>query len=120
MTRDPIDDLNDRLSEISQGLQPNGGDPVEIIEEADVLILTTEMMHVAREDIRVDVSPSRVVIQTPTQHPWLGQARSRSVALPAEVRPEDSEAHFNNGVLEVFLPKRHAGGIGVHHVRAES
>lgn len=124
---DPFDDLQHRLRDIWRALQEpvtgesRSGD-MEIIEETDCLILTAEMLGVEREDIRVDVSPSRVVIQAPSPEggPLKAAATQRSVALPAEVRPDEAEAHYNNGILEVVLPKRVTGGVGVHHLPAES
>lgn len=128
LPNDPFDDLQDRLRDVWRALHPveAAGRPgdLEIIEETDVLILTAEMFEVERQDIRVDVSPSKVVIQTPgsqspvgPRHPAMPVARA--VHLPAEVKPEEAEAHYNNGILEVVLPKRIAGGIGVHRIPAE-
>ncbi len=85
------------------------------------------MFDVEREDIRVDVSPHRVVIQATRRAVW-ENAKSvfqrpevfhRAIALPAEVKPEEAEAHYNNGILEVVLPKRAVGGVGVYRVPAD-
>lgn len=102
---------------------------IEIIEEPDALILTADVPGVEREDIRVDVSPQRVVITALIRgafDTFAGLFRrdrapngfERAVSLPAEVKPDSAEAHYNNGVLEVILPKRVPGGIGVYRIPA--
>lgn len=98
---------------------------MEIIEEPNAFILSCDMPSAEREDIRVDVSPHRVVIAalpraTPrrdaTSLPY--QEFERAIPLPSEVRPEGAEARLNNGVLEVVLPKKAAGGWGVYRLPA--
>lgn len=129
MATDPFDNLEQKLGEVWNTVRGEVADPrpsdIEIIEEAETLVLTAEMPQVEREDIRVDVSPSKVVIQAVLR--GIGELGSffrrdrpssfqKAIALPAEVEPEEAEAHFNNGVLEVVLPKRVRGGVGVHRV----
>jgi len=111
-----------------QGKTPSGSDvpqglyrtpDIEIIEETDALVVQADLVGVEREDIRVDVSPQRIVIAATARDAILHKPSGvyqKSVTLPAEVRPEDAEAHYNNGVLEVFLPKRQGGHTGVFHV----
>lgn len=102
---------------------------MEIIEEPTAFVLVCEMVGADREDIRVDVSPHRVVIAAlpraavaPALHarssslPY--QDFERAVPLPAEVDPESAEARLNNGILEVMLPKRKTGGSGVYRLPA--
>lgn len=100
--------------------------PMEIIEEPHAFVLVCEVAGAEREDIRVDVSPHRVVVAA---LPRVGPARKgravpsipyvdfeRAIPLPAEVNPEAAEARLNNGVLEVVLPKKAAGGSGVYRL----
>lgn len=103
---------------------------MEIIEEPAAFVLSCEMPTAEREDIRVDVSPHRVVIaalpRTALDAAFRGKNASaqpyqdfeRAVPLPAEVNPEGAEARLNNGVLEVILPKKTAGGSGVYRLPA--
>lgn len=120
LTRPSVDPPSERLT-------PD----IEIIEEPDALILLADVPTVEREDIRVDVSPRRVVITGLVRNaldaisgifrrekPFPGF--ERSVSLPAEVRPDSAEAHYNNGVLEVVLPKRVLGGAGVYRLPADA
>lgn len=103
---------------------------MEIIEEPAAFVLSCEMPAAEREDIRVDVSPHRVVIaalpRTALDAAFRGKSAApqpyqdfeRAVPLPAEVNPEGAEARLNNGVLEVILPKKTAGGSGVYRLPA--
>lgn len=101
---------------------------MEIIEEPNAFVLVCEVAGAEREDIRVDVSPHRVVVAAlPRVGPTLKGRQSstapyndfeRAIPLPAEVNPEGAEARLNNGVLEVVLPKRSAGGSGVYRLPA--
>lgn len=103
--------------------------PMEIIEEPTSFVLTCEMGSAQREDIRVDVSPHRVVVAALPRSPLDQALRTpketqpyqdfeRAIPLPAEVNPESAEARLNNGVLEVVLPKRSSGGSGVYRLPA--
>lgn len=89
---------------------------IEVIEETDAIVVSADIVGVEREDIRVDVSPQRLVIAATSRDPHQKRPSGvfqRSLTLPAEIRPEEAEAHYNNGVLEIFLPKKKAGGTGV-------
>lgn len=99
---------------------------MEIIEEPTAFVLTCELGSAQREDIRVDVSPNRVVIAALPRSPIdAAEAKEdavpyldfeRAVPLPTEVNPESAEARLNNGVLEVLLPKKTHGGSGVYRI----
>lgn len=41
---------------------------------------------------------------------------SRTVPLPAEVKPEQARATYKNGILEVRVPKKEPGRGNVHRV----
>lgn len=104
-------------AEVPQGLYRTPD--IEIIEDTDALVVQADLVGVEREDIRVDVSPQRIVIAATARDAVLRRPSGvyqKSVTLPAEVKPEEAEAHYNNGVLEVFLPKRQGGKTGVFHV----
>lgn len=101
---------------------------MEIIEEPSAFVLACEVPSADREDIRVDVSPHRVVVAAMPRgavDAAVDRAGSgsyhefeRAVPLPAEVNPESAEARLNNGVLEIILPKKRAGGTGVYRLPA--
>jgi HSP20 family protein len=103
---------------------------IEIIEEPNAFVLACDMPGAEREDIRVDVSPHRIVIAALPRpaldafRPRVNERASysqfeRAIPLPSEVDPETAEARLNNGILEVVLPKRQFGGVGVYSLPAE-
>lgn len=125
----------DGLDEVLQAVEattresPSRSPPMEIIEEPSAFVLTCEVPGADREDIRVDVSPHRVVIAALPRSPLDASLRARkdgtsyndferAIPLPAEINPEAAEARLNNGVLEVLLPKRALGGSGVYRLPA--
>lgn len=125
---------SDGLDEVLQAVESTTRDtparvpPMEIIEEPGAFVLSCDMPACEREDIRVDVSPHRVVVaalprsamdaalRTKSGVPY--QDFERAIPLPAEVKPEGAEARLNNGILEVVLPKKTAGGWGVYRLPA--
>lgn len=114
------------IVEATTRASPHKAPAMEIIEEPTWFVLSCEVPGADREDIRVDVSPHRVVIAA---LPRTGASAlkstgpysdfERAVPLPSEVRPESAEARLNNGVLEVTLPKRAVGGSGVYRLPAQ-
>jgi HSP20 family protein len=126
--KDPFDDLQKRLSDLWRAVQGSGDGTeleLEIVEDGESLIVTADMRDSEREDIRVDVSPLRVVIQAARSSPRRSMDSAapskpyhRTLTLPTEVRPEDAEAHFNNGILEIVLPKRAVDDVDARHVAA--
>lgn len=131
----PVKAPSDGLDEVLHAVEATTreGSPrapaMEIIEEPNAFILSCDLPAAEREDIRVDVSPHRVVIAAlprsgvnalkhkPASNPYV--EFDRAVPLPGEVRPEEAEARLNNGVLEVVLPKKVPGGFGVYRLPAQ-
>ena len=130
-TKLPPDEIDDVMHAVeTHTREPKPRAPaMEIIEEPAAFVLTCEVPTAEREDIRVDVSPHRVVVAALPRtlaDPLRAAERSasymdfeRAIPLPAEVRPEAAEARLNNGVLEVFLPKKVAGGSGVYRLPSQ-
>ena len=125
---DGLDDVLRTVEAITKETSPRSP-AMEIIEEPTAFVLTCEMAGAEREDIRVDVSPHRVVIAALPRSAVEAAVRSRdasgtyqdferAIPLPAEVNPESAEARLNNGILEVVLPKRKVGGSGVYRLPA--
>lgn len=126
---------SDGLDEVLQAVEATTRDAsprspaMEIIEEPSAFVLTCEMPSAEREDIRVDVSPHRVVVAALPRSALDASLRGskegapyvdfeRAIPLPSEINPEAAEARLNNGVLEVMLPKRSVGGSGVYRLPA--
>jgi len=121
--KSPPDGLDEVLDAVDSATreQVTRAPPMEIIEEPSSFVLACEMAGAEREDIRVDVSPHRVVVAALPRAVKKGvayQEFERAVPLPAEVDPESAEARLNNGVLEVVLPKKRLGGSGVYRLPA--
>lgn len=124
------DGLDDVLHTVEEDTRepPSRSPAMEIIEEPNAFLLTCDVPAAEREDIRVDVSPHRVVVAVLPRVPdpsargkgVLGYRDfERAVPLPSEVKPESAEARLNNGVLEVLLPKKVPGGSGVYRIPAQ-
>ena len=91
---------------------------VDVIDLGDALQVVADMPGVQKEDIELNLKPERVEISaessTETErkdedytYRERGYASYRRVLdLPADVLPDKAEASFNNGVLEVKLPKK--------------
>lgn len=127
---DGLDEVLHRVEEASLNENRQTVPAVEIIEEPNAFMLSCDVPAAEREDIRVDVSPHRVVIAAAPRpmdafRPRYGAGHQpyhpfeRAIPLPSEVDPETAEARLNNGVLEVTLPKRSFGGMGVYSLPAE-
>jgi len=91
--------------------------------DIDVLDLGTEIHVVAdlpgvkKGDINIDLTPDVIDIIAEQQaelegepqsyaHRERGNAYKRRVNLPASVIPEKAKARFNNGVLEITMPRK--------------
>ncbi|MGZ4864061.1 MAG: Hsp20/alpha crystallin family protein [Halobacteriota archaeon] len=91
---------------------------VDVLDVGDALQVVADMPGVRKEDIEINLKPERVEISaessTETErkeedytYRERGYASYRRVIdLPADVLPDKAEASFNNGVLEVNLPKK--------------
>ena len=123
--KSPPDGLDEVLDAVDSATRDSvaRAPAIEIIEEPSSFVLACEMPGAEREDIRVDVSPHRVVVAALPRaaarpRPAGYQEFERAIPLPSEVDPEAAEARLNNGVLEVVLPKKRLGGSGVYRLPA--
>ncbi|MEQ8331509.1 MAG: Hsp20/alpha crystallin family protein [Longimicrobiales bacterium] len=92
---------------------------VNVEESADELLLTAELPGMSEENITLDLENNVLTIsgekqETRTEgneerryHVWERRYGSfqRSFTLPRTVKAEDIRATFDNGILEVHLPK---------------
>jgi HSP20 family protein len=91
--------------------------PVDITEAEDALTLTFDLPGLAEDEIQVElddsvltVSGERVRKNEVKQDDYYRYERrfgtfTRSVALPAGVKDDEIEASYENGVLEIRVPK---------------
>ena len=90
---------------------------IDVIETDKDVIATAEMPGLEKEDIKLDISEDRLEISAETKHEekkeekgYVYRERSsgsyyRAISLPSSVDPDNSKATYNNGVLEVKMPK---------------
>ncbi len=89
----------------------------EVEEGSDHYLLTLELAGVKKDDIKLEVIDNQIVIsgerRQENQKKVNGHAYSerrfgkfqRSFALPAGVNPEKVEANYQDGILQVMVPK---------------
>ena len=90
---------------------------IDVIETDKEVIATAEMPGLEKEDIKLDISEDRLEISAKTKHEekkeekgYVYRERSsgsyyRAISLPSSIDPDNSKATYNNGVLEVKMPK---------------
>ncbi len=94
---------------------------VDVKENANAYTVHAEMPGVAKEDIHVEIDGNRVSISGEVRRENLEKdgerlvhseryfgSVARSFTLANEIDDDQSEAHFENGVLTLTLPKRAA------------
>jgi len=94
---------------------------VDVKENANAYTVHAEMPGVAKEDIHVEIDGNRVSISGEVRRENLEKdgerlvhseryfgSVARSFTLANEIDDDKSEAHFENGVLTLTLPKRAA------------
>lgn len=91
--------------------------PVDVIDEEDKIKVIADLPGFNKEDIELYVEDGYLVIKAQRREEveekgrdYIRQERRygevyRRIPLPAEVKIEDVKAKYNNGVLEVVLPK---------------
>lgn len=90
---------------------------LDVYEEKDDVVVKAELPGLSRENIEVQVADNVLTIKGEKKKDEEVKeeeyyrcersfgAFSRSVQLPAEVKPDQVKATFKNGILEVRLPK---------------
>lgn len=94
---------------------------VDVKENANAYTVHAEMPGVAKEDIHIEIDGNRVSISGEVRRENLEKdgerlvhseryfgSVARSFTLANEIDDDKSEAHFENGVLTLTLPKRAA------------
>ena len=90
---------------------------MDVIDLGDKYQLTAEIPGVSRDNINIEVTPNEVEISADQEleeeekgKDWLKRERSstsfyRYLELPEELKTNDAEAEFKDGVLTLTLPK---------------
>ena len=91
--------------------------PTDIADLGDKYELNAEMPGIPKEDINIEVSPNNIEISAEYNEEkedknknWLHRERSsikyyRNYETPEEIKVDEVEAEFNNGILKLKLPK---------------
>ncbi len=86
-------------------------------DKQDSFVLTAELPGLEKEDIKIEVAPTAITVKgerkaqkEEKEKNYYYSERSysgyhRSIALPAEVNPEQVDAEYKNGVLTVTMKK---------------
>lgn len=94
---------------------------IEVADEGDALLVRVEVPGVDPDDIDVEVTPQQVTIRGEVRRAEDGEVQGiyhserrygrfqRSVPLPQAVDPETAQASYQNGLLEIRLPRSGAG-----------
>lgn len=90
---------------------------IDVIETDNEIVATAEMPGLKKEDIKINITDERLEISTESKHEeekhgkdyLYKEIRSgsyyRSVMLPSSVDSNNAKASYNNGILEVKMPK---------------
>jgi len=90
---------------------------VDVIEKEKEIVVKADLPAVEKKNVKLKVNPESVTIsgeikkeKKEENETYYREERmygdfGRTISLPVEVDPEKAEAKFENGVLEIILPK---------------
>jgi HSP20 family protein len=79
--------------------------PVDVVEDKDALRVIADMPGADRKNVKLSGKGARLVISAETP----ARKYRKELNLPAEVDARNAVSRFNNGVLELVLPKKKRG-----------
>jgi HSP20 family protein len=94
-----------------------GTPAVDLIDKGDTLVLRSEMPGVKKQDIKISVGEDNISISGKVERKKEEKeedyyccertysAWQRTIPLPLKVKSEQAKATYQNGVLEITLPK---------------
>lgn len=106
-----------KLEENKNGNGEEGTLTVDVYDDGDNIIVISTVAGVNDDDLVVDITPEMVTIKGErkmdkkiSEENYLYQELfwgkfSRSIILPEEVSPDDSEASLTKGILTIKMPK---------------
>ncbi len=125
---DPMRTIEDWMREFSmlpamRGLETEPSIRLDVQETDSAYLVKADVPGVKKEDIRVGVEGNTVTIEAESaeekeekqagkvvrRERFFGQ-QYRSFSLPQEIDDQGAEAHYENGVLSLSLPKKSSGG----------
>ena len=90
---------------------------IDLIESDKEIIATAEMPGLEKQDININVTEDRLEISAEIKHEEKKEEKGyiyrerrsgsyyRAISLPSPVDPDNSKATYENGVLEIKMPK---------------
>lgn len=121
MSGNPFGDIEEMLERMSEEFSfPSVGPRVDLVEQDGEFVLKADLPGFDRDDIDLTLRGRQLTLSAETDREDLEEGSryirrererrgySRSIRLPAEVDPDAVEASFENGVIEVVLPKLEA------------
>jgi len=91
--------------------------PIDMYETADNIVVVAELAGVKQEEVRISVHAKTLIIRGVRRERQAGSQRTyyqmeistgpfeRGVLLPVAVDAEKATASYNDGILEIVLPK---------------
>jgi len=91
--------------------------PIDVIDEQDCIRVVADLPGYRKEDIEIWIEDNQLVIKAERKEEkiekkvnYIKQERvygevQRTIPIPAEIEEDKIKATYNNGVLEIILPK---------------
>jgi HSP20 family protein len=115
-------DMNRLFDRFFEGRAPEGASrrwipAMDLVETEDALVLRGDLPGMSEDDVNIEIKDNVLTVsgERKSDHEEKGEgfhrveravgSFSRSLALPTGIDPEKVEAKFDNGVLEVRIPK---------------
>jgi HSP20 family protein len=111
--------MQERIGRLFEELEPayTPSMPVDVIDEKDEIRVIADLPGFEKEDIEVYIEDGTLVIRATRKEEveekkrnYIRQERMygeiyRRIPLPVDIEVEKISARYNNGILEVILPK---------------
>jgi len=90
---------------------------IDLVETDKEIVATAEMPGLEKGDIKINITENRLEISAETRHEEEKKEKDyvyrerrsgsyyRTISLPSSVDPDNAKASYNNGVLEIKMPK---------------
>lgn len=129
---DRLDEWMDRFWQEPMGLLDTPWPRVDVQEHDDAIHVTAELPGLSADDIDVSADEHTLTIRGERRQEHEDKSNGayrrelyygsfhRTIALPAEVDPEQVEATYRRGELVVKLPKRHPGAASRRRIEVKA
>ena len=90
---------------------------IDVVETEKEVVATAEMPGLEKADIKINLTEDSLEISAETKHEEKKEEKGyvyrerrsgsyyRAISLPSPVDPDNSKATYNNGILEIKMPK---------------